>query len=258
MKKIFLLSIALSIVAVGYAQNPKQPQKSKELTEQIADINKQIANINKLKEDLKKDIDTEYEKYKTPDNIIYTDKKQQENAFAELDKEKDSLRIRITELNHDIDSLKEGYKAVDKIREYYERDSIDALFVHADLMTLHIHKEILAKDCPKVMDDLQTLLECADLLTKGYEQDKNSSGRKKLEDVRQCDTKDNLDALLCAQKDITDEVESWIKKDEEHTLYSMAVFLNNLYINYGVSLDVEFPYLYGKVVETVELPSTKK
>lgn len=262
MKKIFVLFIAINVGTLGYAQESKRndsqlmqksghgnpQQKSGNLTWRIVDINHQI-------DSLKNEIHEEYQKYSN--QKLYTDEKFRNTDFAELETEKEVLRTRIIELNHDIDSRKKECQSVDRIWEYYENGNIDTLFAHADTLSLQIHKKIFGKGYPKVMDDIQTLLECADLLTKEYKEGQNSFGLQNLRGVQQCETKEYLDGLLSVQKDITDEVNSWIR-DEEHTLYSMVMFRNYLYNNYGISLDVDFPYLFGKVIEKVEQPTTKE
>lgn len=243
MKKIVLLLIIINIVSLGYAQES--------LIERISDINQKI-------DCLKKDIQGKYQEF--CDQKLYTDEKTRNAAFDELEKEKEALQIQIKKLNHDIDSLKEEYQAIDKIREYYESYDIDSLFIHANPIVLNTHKKIFGDGYPKVIkviDDLQILLECADLLKGGYDEAKNSSEREKLKGVQDCKAKEHLDILLSEQKDITDEVNSWIK-EEKHTIYSMMTFQREMHSAYGISLDTDFPYLYGKIVEKLELTTTKE
>lgn len=262
MKKIFVIFIMLNVVSTGYAQDAKrtdsqQQHNSESLNSQrtFDGLTGRIADINSLIDNLKKDIEEEYQKYSSTE--MYTNEKTRDADFATLGAEMESLRILEKELNHDIDFLKNEYQAVDRIRKYYENSNIDSLFAHADLMSLQIHKNIFGVEYPKVMDNLQILLECADLLEHKYDSKKKELGRQKLKDVPPCETKEYLDGLLAVQEDITDEVDSWTK-DEEHTLYSMTKLRNYLYNNYEISLEIDFPYLYNKVIENVELPIIKE
>ena len=257
MKKIFALLIAINAVVLGYSQEEQrtglrsmqslEPQTaehtSEELVRRIRSVNHQIAQ-------LKSDIITEYQGYNK--DKLYTDENARNADFNKLEKEKTSLRNQIKEIDQSIQSLNDEYQAVERIREYYEKGNIDTLFNHTDLLSLQIHKKIFGAEYPKVMDELLILLECAGLLKQEYNLMRKSSGRKRLKDVQQCKTKEYLDGLLSIQEDITNEVSSWIK-DEEHTFYDIVLFRNYLYNNYAISFDVDFPYLYKKIIERIEL-----
>lgn len=256
------MSIAIYVVVSGYAQTHKQSnpqrqqvsaksvvmQRPKSLIKRIADINHQIDSLNN-------DIHREYQGFN--EQKFYTDTKLRKDSLANLEREKEALQKMIDENKAMVTSLEKEYQAVDSILEYYEKGNIDTLYAHVDLMTLHIHKKIFGESYPRVMDDLQILLECAALFDKEYDEEQNKTCIQNLNDVRQCDTKDLLEGFLLVHKDVADEVNSWIK-DEEHTLYSMVMFRRYLYNNYGVTLDADFPYLSAKVVEMVQLPSPTK
>ena len=240
MKKIVLLLIVINIVSLGYAQDS--------LIVRISDINQKI-------DGLKNDIQEKHQEFRK--QKLYTDKKTRDAIFDKLEKQKEGLQSQIKGLSAETDSLKKGLEVVDKLREYYETNNIDSLFIHADPLSLQTHRTILGEDYPKVINDLQILLECADLLRSGYDKVKNSSKREVLKSVQNCKTKEHLDILLSEQKDLTDEVNNWMKV-EKHTIYSMVTFQREMHSAYGISLDADFPYLYRKIVEKLELNTTKK
>ena len=262
MKKIFLLYIGLITVLHGYAQEskitnqqivqtsifPSSLHRTVELTDRIHSINNQI-------DSLRKDIHNEYLEYSKQQ--LYTSGKYQSNVFLKIKEDSHSLRNGIKEIDHDIDSLQTENMSVDRIREYYEKNSIDSLYIHVDLSTLMTHKKILSPEYPIIINDLQILLESGDLLKKEYNEKRNSSKQQEMKGVKQCKTKEYLEGLLSVQKDISEEVDNG-RKDEEHTLYSITMFRIYLYNNYGVSLDADFPYLSDKVIDKVELPFKNK
>ena len=261
MKRICILLISMGMVSLGNAQKVRherrQPRQEsvKAETQSPETILAGIVCINQQIDSLKGSIHREYNGFST--QKLYTDEKFRNDSLASIDKEKESLKNKIKDDTCVINSLKEEYKAVDRIREYYEKGNIDTLYAHADLMTLHIHKNIFGDSYPKVMDDLKILLECTDLFAKEYDDKQNKTHIQNLKEVRQCDTKEQLEGFLLVHKDITDEVNSWIK-DEEHTLYSMMMFRRYLYNNYGITIDADFPYLNAKVIEILKLPSPTK
>lgn len=212
------------------------------LSEKINDIENQI-------ESLKTEIHSIYLSYsKQP---LFSDKKAQTEAFNRVEKEKKDLQTRIVRINDSITILEENHQWIERLREYYEKRSIDTLFVQSDLVSILVHKSIIGNIYPKVMDYIQTLLEGAELLTKEYDAKQNQKYVQSLKNVQQqCERKEYLIGLLQVHKDITDEVNNWMAK-EEHTLYSMAVFQNYLINNYGVALDTDYPWLATKIRETV-------
>lgn len=262
MKKIFLLYIGLTTVLHGYAQESKitnqqivqtsiflsSLHRTVEITDRIHSINNQI-------DSLRKDIHKEYLEYSKQQ--LYTSGKYQNDAFLKIKEESHSFQNRIKEIEHEIDSLNKENMSVDRIREYYEKNSIDSLYIHVDLSTLMTHKKMLSPEYPTIIDDLQILLESGDLLKKEYNEKRNSSKQQEMRSVKQCKTKEYLEGLLSVQKDISEEVDNWIK-DEEHTLYSIIMFRTYLFNNYGVSLDADYPYLSDKVIKKVALPFKNK
>ena len=259
MKRLFLLIITIGVVLFGNAQKVKNVGtglRQKTVKAQTLDaVLGSIDNINHQIDSLKDFIHSEYQGYNT--QKLYTDKKFRNDTLANIDREKEALQNKIKEDISIVYSLKEEYKSVDRLREFYDKGNIDTLYAHADQITLCIHKKIFGNDYPKIMDDLQVLLECAELLAQGYDEKKNKASIQNLKGVRQCDTKELLEGLLLVQKDVSDEVNSWIK-DEEHTLYSLVMFRKYLFNNYGITLDADFPYLSAKVTEIVKLPSSAK
>lgn len=216
--------------------------------EEENDLSAKINEIENLIESLKTEIHSMYLNYR--EQPLFSDKKFQSESFKGLEKEKADLLIRIKNIKDSIVVLEEKCKWVDRLREHYEKGNVDTLIVQSDLVSLRVHKSILGKNYPKVMDDLQTLLEAEELLTKGYDAKQNQKYIQNLENVQQCERKEYLIGLLQVHKDITDEVNNWMAK-EEHTLYSMAVFQNYLINNYGVALDTDYPWLATKIRETV-------
>lgn len=260
MKRVILWCIALCVSASGYGQKQSSPQRmqvseatvpdqmSKSLIDRIVNVNLQIDSLNC-------DIRREYQEFSN--QKFYTDKKFRKDSLTNIEKKKVALQKKIDESKVIITSLENEYKAVDNISEYYEKGNIDSLYIHADQMTLIIHKKICGEKYPKVIDDLQVLLECAESLKKMYDEKQNKTCIQRLKGVRKCDTKELLEGFLLVQKDVTDEVNSWIK-NEAHTLYSLVIFRRYLYNNYGITLDSDFPYLSAKVIEMVKLPTVNK
>lgn len=219
------------------------------------DLSAKIIDIENQIESIKAEIHSLYLSYS--EQPLFSDKKHQTEAFAKIDKEKADLRTRINRINDSIAALEEKYQWMERLRDYYEEGTFDALIVQSDLVSLKIHKSILGKNYPKVMDNIQTMLEAAELLTKGYDAKQNQKYVQSLKNVQECERKEYLIGLLQVHKDITDEVNSWLAK-EEHTLYSMAIFQNYLLNNYGVALDADYPWLAAKVREAVTATLSKR
>lgn len=246
MKRIFVFFAVVNAVLLGYAQKPENSSSDK-LKAKIDNINQQIG-------DLKTEIESVYQNYSN--KKVYSDDKTRNDSFAKLQEESESLRKQLRQLNCDIDSLQKEYMVVDNLREYYQNGNIDSLFSHADKESLAIDKRILGSDYPKVIDELQILLDYGELLRKEYKAEQ-ASQLWKLDEVDPCATKERLSELLSVQKDITSEVEYWIK-DERHTLYDFVKFRNTLLEYYSVSIETDFPYLAGKVFEKLEWNSQIK
>ena len=246
MKKTFLLLIA-SIIVMHQPKQMSASMTSQKLSENLIG---RIHTINSQIDSLKRDIHNEYLEYNG--QMLYTDINTQKSTFSEISKKNDSLRTCIEEINNEIEQLKINDSSIDKIRAYYENSIVDSLFAHVDPSSLKVHKRILGSDYPKVMDDLQVLLESAEMLKKVYEASQNSALLQKLKIIQPCKNQEYLDGLLSVQKEITDEVNSWIM-NEEHTLYNMVLFRTYLYNNYGISLHEDFPYLANMVIEKVRI-----
>lgn len=267
MKRIVLL-LALGIAASGYAQNPSKflfppmheksqnmlnpkNKKNDEHPKKHAETHaaavpsiydwaqRRINDINQQIDSLRNEIDKEYQKYITQDSLL-----------AQIESETDSLRIDTVPppAQTKVVKKKVRHKEIDidtgRLSAYYNTNSIDTLFAHADLESLKFHKQMLGEGYPKVMDTLQLLLECRQLLSQKFDAGKNSAGLRQLESVQDCGTKARLEKLLHYYKDLTDEVDYWVRK-EAHTLYSMTVFYNRLNEYYGddIILNTDFPYL---------------
>lgn len=231
----------------------RQEAKTKEpvsanATEGENDLSAKIIDIESRIESIKAEIHSLYLSYSKQQ--LFSEKKYQAEAFAKLENEKADLRIRINSINDSINDLEEKNKWVESLRDYYERVNVDSLIVQSDLVSLKIHKSILGKKYPKVMDDLQAMLEAAELLTQGYDEKQNQKYVQILKNVQQCERKEYMMGLLQVHKDITVEVNNWLAK-EEHTLYNMTVFQNYLFNNYDVALDTDYPWLAAKVRESV-------
>lgn len=277
MKRIVLL-LALGIAASGYAQNPSKflfPQKHEKSQNMLNLKNKKndehpkkhaethaaavppiydwaqcrIDDINQQIYSLRNEIDKEYQKYITQDSLL-----------AQIESETDSLRIDTVPPPAQTKAVKKKvrHKEINtgRLSAYYNTNSIDTLFAHADLESLKFHKQMLGEGYPKVMDTLQLLLECRQLLSQEFDADKNTAGLKKLESVQKCGAKTRLERLLQYYKDVTDEVNYWVS-NEVHTLYSMTMFFDALYNGYTVFLDKDFPYLDSKVQESMKQDSAK-
>lgn len=242
-KRLFFSLLSFGFVILGCAQSPNT-----NLLQKYKDIANNIDNITTQIDSLKIGIHDQYIKY--CDLSPYTNKKTLENALKELDIKKDALRNRIIELNDSIITVDKECQRILSIRYYYENGNIDSLFIHADLTSLQIHKQLLGKEYPKIMDDLQILLECRNIMTNSYDARQNNVHLEKIEKVESCETKDYLKGLLLIHKDITDEVYNWLR-EEKHSLYSMAVFSKLLNDNYGISLEEDFIYLFDMVTEAV-------
>lgn len=235
-------------ISTNFGQKTKKPQTPDAIFGGIATINHQIDSLKGL-------IHSEYNEYAT--QKLYTDERFRNDSLASIETEKAAMQNKLNEDTCVINSLKEEYRAVDRIRDYYKKENIDTLFAHSDLTTLSIHKQILGEDYPKVMDDLHILLGCLDLLTKQYDEKGNKTLIQNLERVQQCDIKEKLEGFLLVQKDVTEEVDVWVKNGE-HTLYGFVAFLRQIHNNYGITLDTDLPFLFAKVVEMIKLPSSTK
>lgn len=241
-KFIFVFLLAVSIAVSGHgqirssSQTLQRPDKNK-LRDEIETINRQVEALkNAIQEDLKY--------YKQ--NPIYGDAKVRNLAVRDLNAEIEKLKCRADSLSLDLAELEEALQMTDKIlRDYYEKD-IDSLYELSNMRSLQIHKQMLEGEPPQIMNDLEILFACLDLLENECDETKIAGGLEQLEKVRECYTKKYIRALLIWQKTIAGEVNHWLQGDD-HSWFALALFRGKLYEDYGVNLDIDYPYLASEV-----------
>ena len=209
----------------------------------------EISDINKQIDSLEQEIHERYKQGKN--NDLYNDEQYRQIYFAGLAKQKALLRNNITMLEAIIETSKTKLQWIETLRNYYSTTPIDTLFSHSDSTSLKVHKQILEKRYPKVMDELQILLECSEALKKKYDEEQIQTCLQKCQRVRECPTKEYLEGLLSLYKDINDEVALWLL-DKDYSLYSMAIEIAYINDNFGIDLEFDFPYLANKIRGTVQ------
>ena len=216
-----------------------------------------LANLSNQFNTLLQDIDADYQSYLKSDlyKKLYAGDK--DKTFNEISETIRALEIKRQTLPSSIDSLEARQKWVNEVRNYYSSTNIDVLYAHADLVSLSIHKQILGNNCPSVINELQVLLECAELIKNPYNAVQNSQGRKNLQGVRQCERKDYLLGLLDIYDMVSANVDTWIN-DKKCSLSDFITFYNYLQGEYGIDLDKDFPFLAERVRKAVVLPSQNK
>lgn len=215
----------------------------------VANLVTIMMDISQRLDALNDSIDSVYKRYN--DNKLFSDKEYRNNVFAKLDNEIRTLRAKEDSLNVVIVNGERKLQWVDKLRAYYEDTDIDTLYAHSDLVSLDTHIKILGTSHPKVMDELKVLFEGKQLLFRKMDPTGNAKARNNLKKVRDCDSKEYLDGLLAVHKEVTEEVEKWLRENN-HGMYDAQLLYRRIDNNYGVSLDTDFPYLAGKVREKVK------
>lgn len=236
----------MCLAITGYAQNARYTYQSpgqrneyaKPLqNEKESDLFSKIDNINRQIENLRYEIDREYERYSNETRF-------NEDTLAYLDREKDVLRDVIKIFEDSIAQIEKDLRFDSVLRDFYSKD-IDVLFTCTDLVSMQVHKRILGKNYPRVMDNLQILLECKELFKKEFNEKQNQAYQQKLNVVQQCEAKEHLSDLLDLHQEISADVDSWIKS--EHSLYEMML----LYRDYSVTIDDDYPWLAAKIRKAV-------
>lgn len=238
MKKTALLTILLALAAPCFSQVKQQSEFQRSVEEK----EKQIRT---LQNEQKTIIHSEWTKIQN-DSLTVNPKE----CFEKLNKEKKSCNDSIKAVQSRIKKLEQDSWIRD-LRIYYQNGKIDQLYAHADLKSLSTHIMILGKDHPKVMDDLEILLRCSELLQKEYNAKDNEQFLAQLNEVPDCATKESLQYLLARQNEVTERVENWIKEDKKHILFGMWDLCNEINEVYSVSFDEQYPYLSQKVRDKV-------
>lgn len=259
MKKLLLLFTLFLTMAVA-AQKPtaqKVQINTKTSIGSNENLSASVKDINNRVDALVKDIEALYDTYNTMEDkwfqndgggvlgFFKKDNKEKESKIGRVQMQQDSLRNRIEKAQNVIDSLKSELRWIDTLRMYYEKGSLDDLYrgddrhPKADLKTLQLHKKILGTNCPKKMDDLLLLAQCAQSLNEEYNAPRNRDYLNRLGKVADCDTKWDLDGLLAVYGDIKDEVDKW----KDNSLRGFMTFKNYLKTEYGVDLETDFPDL---------------
>ena len=245
MKKTTILIIVLALTISCFSQSDFQKK--------ILEKDKKICE---LQNELQRDIHNEWQKIKN-DSLI----KNPKDCYEKLNKEKAKWNDSIKTIQTRINNLKKD-SWVEDLRKYYQNGKIDQLYAHADLLLLSTHKDILGENYPKKMDSLEVLLKCSELFKNKYNANDNKAYQEKLKEVSECETKNSLQYLLSQQKDITDEVDEWIKDEKKHTLFGMKMFYNEIEDGYKVSFEEDYPYLAqivrDKVMEKMRQHSSGK
>lgn len=234
MKKTAILIIVVFLAPPCFSQVKKQPEFQKK----IEDIEKHIRDLQHQQEFI---IHNEWKKIQN-DSLT----KNPKECFEKLNKEKTRCTDSIKAVQARINNLKQDNWVRD-LRIYYQNGKIDQLYAHADLRSLSKHIKILGENHPKVMDDLEILLRCSELLHKEYNAKENEQCQAQLKEVQECATKESLQYFLSVQNDITAEVNEWIKDDKNHTLFGIMAFYYEIEDAYKISFDEQFPYLSQKV-----------
>ena len=215
----------------------------------------EIGDINKQIDSLEQEIHERYKQGKN--NDLYNDEQSRQIYFAGLAKQKALLRNNITMLEAIIETSKTKLQWIETLRNYYSTTPIDTLFSHSDPTSLKVHKQILEKRYPKVIDELQILMECSDALKNEYNEKRNQSCLHNLQKVQNCRSKEYLEGVLQVQLAITEEVDNWISK-EEYSLYDIFKLADKLYKDYEVDLESDFPFLANKIRGIVQENMKKK
>lgn len=248
--KSFLLSAEQQVKQLETIQKKAEEAKTVNVSGKAGNLTKNIVEINEKIANLKKEIGMEYDKYAK--EKFYSDKNYQTATFDSLDKDIKSLERQIKAINDSVAAMKkENDTFMEKLKYFYSDTNIENLYGKADLVSLEIHRTILGRDYPKVMDELIILLQCSNSFSQKYNEKENSQCLQQLKSVRQCNLKDSLEYLLLSYKEVSDEVENWKKSDREHSLYSMMSLLSYVKREYNRQIDKEYPYLFASLRESV-------
>ena len=216
----------------------------------MGNLEERILAINSQIELLKNEIHEDYMYFSGLQE--FSDRQSSQHRLDELVSKKNALLNRISEVSNRNSILLEELKYVDDLRDYYENNLVDSLFLSSDLASLHLHKAVIGDDYPKVMDDLEMILECRELFDKEYNPSSNEECLNRIESLPSCQATDRVKDLLIVHKDVTNEVASWIRQSG-HSLLEMVRFQKRLEDFYGVSLDSDYPYLADAVRRVVQL-----
>lgn len=191
-------------------------------------------------------------------NNRYDEGKIEEGAkrtrLTQLEDEIGELQGSVDKLRKQIDDLNKKKQWVNDLQEYYAQNNLDTLFAHISKEMARLHAGILGKKSPKSLNDLMTLYECLEILTKPYNSVEINKCLQKLKNVQQCDSKDLVDYLLSVYNDINSEAKNrWMKREErdDKTLFAYVKFLYYFEREYGIDLNKDYPYLSKEVRESI-------
>jgi len=251
MKRIFILFILFLAAITANAQTSKTNPRN----EKKEPLSSQVKTLNQHIDDLIRDVDLLYSVYDGMEDKWFKDNKKKIEKIDGVKGQQKKQNDTINQVNDSINTIEKEMEWVNELRAYYENGTLDDLYkgdaMHpsANVTTLRLHMQLLGKNYPKKMNDLMLMAECANSLNVEYNAARNNEYRTQLGKMTECDTKWAIDGLLAVHGDIKNEIDKW----DGHTLMDFMTFRKYLMNEYGVELDVDFPFLAEQARKKVEL-----
>lgn len=249
MKRIIILLAMTIVVLTAWAQTPTN-------NPQIDEVDALCQQVDSLTQRIKDKYETYTNDMVYYDQLYKTDwrgRSVQEKTFKGLEDTLKELRMQIKEKNDSIQFIIKEIQKADTLLQYYASHNLDEMFDAINFQTLETHRKLLNvmdKPVPKAVNDLQVMLECADLLNQGYNEKANKECLNQLKNVPDCTKKKELQKLLETHSAVTNETNAWMGKDQ-HTLYELMAFRKYLKDYYEVDMEKHYPFLAEKARMTV-------
>lgn len=176
---------------------------------------------------------------------------EQPNADEQKMNELQEFKDKNNALQKEIAKLEENIATqLNDIRKPYETADLDYLYEHISLDEVNLHKELLGNTVPAI-NELLILFDCAEALKHPFNEKRNEECLRRLKNVRSCKTKDELSDWLSVQKEIGEEVQAWIKGDD-NSFYSYVFFVKYIFGEYGVDFEKGYPYLLKQIRSAIK------